>query len=190
MLKGQRCITEKCGLKKKKNVPGQIAKRRGKLSEYGHQLREKQKIRKTYGVLEKQFRSTFAEASRLKGVTGDNMLSLLERRLDNTLYRMGFAASRSQARQFIQHGHVLVNSIRVDVSSYVTRENDEIVIADAFKENAILTEAIKLSKAVSARPEWLDVDFEKKTGKVLRAPRREDIMMNFNEQLVVELYSK
>jgi small subunit ribosomal protein S4 len=126
----------------------------------------------------------------LKGVTGDNMLSLLERRLDNTIYRMGFAASRSQARQFIQHGHVLVNNVRVDISSYVLKENDEIVVVEAFKENAILSEAIKLSKAVSARPEWLDVDFDKKTGKVLRVPRREDIMMNFDEQLVVELYSK
>lgn len=190
MLKGQRCLTEKCGLKKKKNVPGKIAKRRGKLSEYGAQLREKQKIRKTYGVLEKQFRLMFAEATRMKGMTGANMLSLLERRLDNTLYRMGFSASRSQARQFIQHGHVNVNGHRVDVSSFIVGENDEISMAEDFKENTILTEAIKLSKAVSAKPEWLDVDFEKKNGKVLRLPRREDILMNFNEQLVVELYSK
>jgi small subunit ribosomal protein S4 len=190
MLKGQRCLTEKCGLKKKKNVPGKLAKRRGKLSEYGQQLREKQKIRKTYGVLEKQFRLIFAEATRQKGMTGENMLSILERRLDNAVYRMGFAASRAQARQFIQHGHVSVNGRRVDISSYALRENDEITIAEDFKENAILTEAIKLSKAVSAKPEWLDVDFEKKNGKVVRMPRREDIMMNFNEQLVVELYSK
>jgi len=190
MLKGQRCLTEKCGLKKKKNVPGKIAKRRGKISEYGTQLREKQKIRKTYGVLEKQFRLVFAEATRMKGVTGDNMLSLLERRLDNAIYRMGFSASRSQARQFIQHGHVIVNGHRVDISSFIVTENDEVSIAEEFKENAILTEAIKLSKAVSAKPEWLDVDFDKKNGKVLRLPRREDILMNFNEQLVVELYSK
>lgn len=190
MLKGQRCLTEKCGIKRKKNVPGQIAKRRGKLSEYGVQLREKQKIRKSYGVLEKQFHSIFVEAARQKGVTGENMLSLLERRLDNVIYRLGFAASRSQARQFIQHGHVLVNGGSVDISSYTLCENDEIAIVEGFKENAILSEAIKLSKAVSAKPEWLDVDFDKKTGKVIRVPRRQDILMNFNEQLVVELYSK
>jgi small subunit ribosomal protein S4 len=190
MLKGQRCLTEKCGIKKKKNVPGKLAKRRGKLSEYGQQLREKQKIRKTYGVLEKQFRLIFTKATHQKGMTGENMLSILERRLDNAVYRMGFAASRAQARQFIQHGHVSVNGRRVNISSYELHENDEITIADDFKDNAILTEAIKLSKAVSAKPEWLDVDFEKKNGKVVRIPRREDIMMNFNEQLVVELYSK
>ena len=190
MLKGQRCLTEKCGIKRKKNVPGQIAKRRGKLSEYGLQLREKQKIRKSYGVLEKQFRLSFHEASRMKGVTGDNLLSLLERRLDNVIYRMGFASSRSQARQFVQHKHVKVNGHRVDISSYILRENDEVVITDDFKENVVLTEAIKLSKAVSAKSEWIDVDFDKKSGRVVRIPSREDISMNFNEQLVVELYSK
>ena len=190
MLKGQRCLTEKCGLKRKKNVPGKLAKRKGKLSEYGMQLREKQKIRKTYGVLEKQFYTSFEEAARMNGLTGENMLSLLERRLDNALYRMGFAASRSQARQFIQHGHVLVNTRRVDVSSYILRENDMVEIAEPFKENGTLLEAIKLSKAVSAKPEWLDVDYEKKNAKVARLPRRQDVVMNFNEQLVVELYSK
>lgn len=190
MLKGQRCLTEKCGLKRKKNVPGQIAKRKGKLSEYGLQLREKQKIRKTYGVLEKQFHSNFEEASRMKGLTGENMLSLLELRLDNAMYRMGFASSRSQARQFVQHGHVLVNGKRVDVSSYILRESDMVEIEESFRENATLLEAIKLSKAVSAKSEWIDVDFEKKSGKIVRAPRRQDVLMNFNEQLVVELYSK
>lgn len=190
MLKGQRCLTEKCGLKRKKNVPGKLAKRKGKLSEYGMQLREKQKIRKTYGVLEKQFYTSFEEAARMSGLTGENMLSLLERRLDNALYRMGFAASRSQARQFIQHGHVLVNAKKVDVSSYILRENDAVEISEQFKENAALLEAVKLSKAVSAKPEWLDVDYEKKNAKVSRLPRRQDVVMNFNEQLVVELYSK
>jgi small subunit ribosomal protein S4 len=190
MLKGQRCLTEKCGLKRKKNVPGQLAKRRGKLSEYGIQLREKQKIRKSYGVLEKQFHSIFVEAARIKGVTGENMLSLLERRLDNVVYRLGFSASRAQARQFIQHGHVCVNGNPVDIASYTLKVNDEIAIADDFKENAILGEAIKLSKAVSSKPEWLEVDFEKKNGKIIRLPIRQDVLQNFNEQLVVELYSK
>lgn len=190
MLKGQRCLTEKCGLKRKKNVPGKLAKRKGKLSEYGLQLREKQKIRKTYGVLEKQFHTNFETATRMKGLTGENMLSLLELRLDNAVYRMGFAASRSQARQFIQHGHVLVNGKSVDVSSYLLRENDIVEVVEGFKENAALLEAVKLSKAVSAKAEWIDVDYEKKNGKVIRLPRRQDVVMNFNEQLVVELYSK
>jgi small subunit ribosomal protein S4 len=190
MLKGQRCLTEKCGLKRKKNVPGKLAKRKGKLSEYGLQLREKQKIRKSYGVLEKQFHSSFLEAARMKGLTGENMLSLLERRLDNAVYRMGFASSRSQARQFIQHGHVSVNGGKVDVSSYILRENDVVEILEGFKENATLLEAIKLSKAVSSKSEWIDVDYEKKSGKITRLPRRQDVVMNFNEQLVVELYSK
>ena len=190
MLKGQRCLTEKCVLKSKKNVPGQLAKRKGKLSEYGLQLREKQKIRKAYGVLEKQFHTNFEEATRMKGLTGENMLSLLELRLDNALYRMGFASSRSQARQFVQHGHVCVNGKRVDVSSYILKESNVVEIAESFRENTALLEAVKLSKAVSAKPEWIEVDFEKKSGKIVRIPRRQDILMNFNEQLVVELYSK
>ncbi len=190
MLKGQRCLTDKCALKKKKYPPGPPKKRRSKLSDYGVQLREKQKIRKSYGLLEKQFRRIFAEASKKKGVTGEIMLSLLERRLDNVLFRMGFASSRMQARQFVQHKHVMVNGIIVDISSYRVRENDIVEIRDSFKENAILEDCIKLSKAISSVPEWVDVNFEQKSGKVVRFPNRQDIKATFNEQLVVELYSK
>lgn len=190
MLKGQRCLTEKCAIKKKKNPPGPLKKRRGKLSEYGIQLREKQKIRKFYGVLEKQFRMVYAEANRMKGVTGDNMLQLLESRLDNTIYRMGFASSRNMARQLVQHGHIYVNGKRVTIPSFLVKENMEITVAEGFKENVTLAEAVKLSKATSSTPEWVEIDFDNKKGKVVRLPKRDDVQMNFNEQLVVELYSK
>ncbi|HNR90189.1 MAG TPA: 30S ribosomal protein S4 [Spirochaetota bacterium] len=190
MLKGQRCLTDKCAVKKKKYPPGPPRKRRSKLSEYGIQLREKQKIKKSYGLLEKQFKLIFEEASRMKGVTGHNMLSLLERRLDNVVYRMGFATSRKQARQFVQHRHVLVNDRIVDIPSFVVREGFEVRIGDSFKESAMLTDAVKLSKAISSVPEWINADFENKSGKVVRLPNRQDVTANINEQLVVELYSK
>lgn len=190
MLKGQRCLTEKCGIKRKKNVPGQLKKRRTKLSEYGVQLREKQKIRKSYGVLEKQFRRVFKEANQMKGVTGDNMLAILERRLDNVIYRMGFASSRQQARQLVNHRHVTVDGNYVNIPSFRVKENMKISVAEGYKENVNVVEAIKLSKAINSKPEWLDVDYEAKEGSVVRLPQRQDITINFNEQLVVELYSK
>lgn len=190
MLKGQRCLTDKCAIKKKKYPPGPPRKRRGKLSEYGVQLREKQKIRRSYGLLEKQFRLIFEEANRMKGVTGDNMLSLLERRLDNVVYRIGFASSRMQARQLIQHGHVLVNGARVDIPSFRVREGNLVEIAEKYKSNVMVEDSIKLSKALSSVPEWVEVDFENKKAKILRLPARQDVTAPFNEQLVVELYSK
>ena len=190
LLKGQRCLTEKCALRKKKYPPGPQKKRRTKLSEYGIQLREKQKIRKTYGVLEKQFRLVFQEANRMKGVTGENMLSLLERRLDNVVYRMGLASSRSMARQLIQHGHIMVNGTRVDIASFRVKEGAVISLEEKFSDNVSVAESIKLSKAISSKPEWLEVDYDNKKGSVTRLPKREDIQMSFNEQLVVELYSK
>ncbi len=190
MLKGRRCLTEKCAVKRKKFPPGPPRKRRSKLSDYGIQLREKQKIKRSYMLLEKQFKSIFVEASMMKGVTGDNMLSLLERRLDNVLYRMGFASSRVQARQFIQHRHVTVNNQIVDIPSFRVKENFEVKIRDDFKENTMLEDAIKLSKAVSSVPEWVEVDYDGRTGKIVRLPARQDVQAAFNEQLVVELYSK
>jgi len=191
LLKGQRCLTDKCPLKgKKKYPPGPPKKRRVKMSDYAIQLREKQKIRRTYGVLEKQFRNLFVSAAKMKGVTGDNMLSLLERRLDNTVYRMGFASSRTQARQFIQHNHVKVNGRTVNISSFRVKEGSQIEIVEKFNENVMLLDSVKLAKATDSVPEWVDVDFEKKSGKVVRIPIREDVKANFNEQLVVELYSK
>ncbi len=190
MLKGQRCLTDKCAVKKKKYPPGPPRKRRGKLSEYGVQLREKQKIKRHYGLLEKQFRRVFEEASRGKGVTGDNMMSLLERRLDNTIFRAGFASSRMQARQLIQHGHVLVNGTIVNIPSYRVKLGMLIEIEEKFKANVTLEDSIKLAKALSAVPEWIEVDFEGKKGKILRLPTRQDISVTFNDQMVVELYSK
>lgn len=190
MLKGQRCLTEKCAFEKKKFPPGPPRKRRTKLSEYGIQLREKQKLRRTYGVLEKQFRIVFSDASRMKGVTGENMLSLLERRLDNVVYRMGFASSRMQARQLVHHGHILVNGKNVDISSYRVAVNSEIELTAETKTNVMVEDAVKLSKATGSVPEWVEVDSEQKKGKVKRFPERRDITSNFNEQLVVELYSK
>jgi small subunit ribosomal protein S4 len=191
MLKGQRCLTDKCPLKgKKKNPPGQMPKRRGKMSDYAIQLRQKQKIKRSYGLLEKQFRNVFEKANRMKGVTGDNMLSLLERRLDNVVYRMGFASSRMQARQFIQHRHFMVDDKIVDVPSFTAKEGMEIKVRPKFIENTFLLDAIKLSRAIDSVPEWLEVNAEEKTVKVIRIPQRSDVAENFNEQLVVELYSK
>ncbi|MCP4137117.1 MAG: 30S ribosomal protein S4 [bacterium] len=191
MLKGQRCLTDKCPIKgKKKYPPGPPRKRRAKMSDYAVQLREKQKIKRNYGLLEKQFRNNFETANGMKGVTGENMLSLLERRLDNTIYRMGFASSRTQARQFIQHGHVMVNGKVVDIASFKVKEGTRIEIREKFKNNVMLDDSIKLSKATDSVPEWVEVDFENRAAKVLRLPLRTDIATTFNEQLVVELYSK
>lgn len=191
MLKGQRCLTDKCPLKgDKKYPPGPPRKRRTKMSDYAVQLREKQKIKRTYGLLEKPFRLNFEEANRMKGVTGENMLSLLERRLDNVVYRAGFASSRSQARQFVQHNHISVNGKIVNISSFIVREGDQIAVVEKFKNNAALEDAVKLSKAIDSKPEWLDVDYDSKVARVTRIPVRTDIKENFNEQLVVELYSK
>ena len=139
------------------------------MSDYAVQLREKQKIKRSYCLLEKQFRRTFDEANRMKGVTGDNMLSLLERRLENVIYRMGFASSRSQARQLVHHKHVSVDGRVVDIPSFVVKENMEIVIREKYKENALLEDSIKLAKAVDSIPEWVEVDFEKRSGKNSKA---------------------
>ncbi len=191
MLKGQRCLSDKCPLKgKKKYPPGPPRKRRGKMSDYAIQLREKQKIKRSYHLLEKQFRLLFDDANRMKGVTGNNLISLLERRLDNVIYRMGFASSRVQARQFIQHRHVTVNGTIVDVPSFRVKEGTTVEIREKYKTNTMMEDAIKLSKAVDTVPEWVEVDFEKRSGKVTRLPERPDVTANFNEQLVVELYSK
>jgi small subunit ribosomal protein S4 len=190
MLKGQRCLTEKCAVKKKKYVPGPPRKRRGKLSEYGVQLREKQKIKRSYGLLEKQFQRTFEESNRIKGITGDNMLSFLERRLDNVVYRTGFASSRMQARQLIKHGHILVNGNIVNISSYRVKLGMIVEVIEKYKSNVVIEDSIKLSKALSSVPEWIEVDYENKKGKILRLPSRQDITQPFNEKLVVELYSK
>jgi small subunit ribosomal protein S4 len=191
MLKGQRCLTDKCPIKgKKKYPPGPPRKRRAKLSDYAVQLREKQRIRRSYGLLEKQFRLLFFDALKMKGVTGDNMMSLLERRLDNVIFRMGFSSSRSQARQLVKHKHVTVNGRIVDIPSYRVVEGAVIAIREKFVSNVMLEDSIKLAKAIDSIPGWIEVDFEKRTGKIVRLPVREDLTSNFNDQLVVELYSK
>lgn len=191
MLKGQRCLTDKCPVKaKKKYPPGPPRKRRAKLSDYAVQLREKQKIRRSYGLLEKQFRLLFQDAAKMKGVTGANMMSLLERRLDNVVYRMGFASSRSQARQLIIHGHVAVNDRPVTIASFRVKDGVMVQVREKFAANGVLEDSIKLAKAIDSVPEWIQVDFEKKSGKIVRLPVRSDVTSSFNEQLVVELYSK
>ena len=191
LLKGQRCLSDKCPLKgKKKYPPGPPRKRRAKMSDYAIQLREKQKIRRSYGILEKQFRLVFQEAQRLKGVTGENMLSLLERRLDNVIYRMGFASSRMQAREFVQHRHVQINGKIVNIPSFLVKEGMNIEVRDRLKTNVMLEDSIKLAKAIDSVPEWVTVDYDKRSGSINRVPKRTDISANFNEQLVVELYSK
>jgi small subunit ribosomal protein S4 len=191
MLKGQRCMTDKCPLKgKKKYPPGPPRKRRAKMSDYAVQLREKQKIRRSYGILEKQFRLLFQDALRMKGVTGDNMMSLLERRLDNVVFRMGFASSRTQARQLVKHKHVMVNGRVVDIPSYRVDEGTSVAMRTNYVENVMLEDSIKLAKAVDSIPGWIEVDFEKRNGKIVRLPVRGDLASAFNDQLVVELYSK
>lgn len=191
MLKGQRCMTDKCPLKgKKKYPPGPPRKRRAKMSDYAVQLREKQKIRRSYGLLEKQFKLLFQDALRMKGVTGDNMMSLLERRLDNVVFRMGFASSRMQARQLVKHKHVIVNGRVVDIPSYRVNEGTVISMKANYVENTMLEDSIKLAKAVDSVPGWIEVDFEKRNGKIVRLPIRSDLTSGFNDQLVVELYSK
>jgi small subunit ribosomal protein S4 len=191
MLKGQRCLTDKCAVKKRKYPPGLPKKnRRSKFSEYAIQLREKQKIKRSYGVLERQFRKLFEKSTRMKGVTGENMLALLERRLDNVVYRMGFASSRMQARQLVHHRFILVNNNIVDRCSYLINEGSVVEIIPKFKENVMLKDSIKLSKATSSVPEWIVVESDLTKGKIVRLPVRQDILDNFNERLVVELYSK
>jgi small subunit ribosomal protein S4 len=186
-LKGERCLTEKCGVERRAYPPGEHGRGRQKQSEYRLQLREKQKARRYYGVLEKQFRNYYDRASRQPGVTGENLLRMLESRLDNVLVRLGFAGSRRQARQFILHGHWTVNGRRVDVPSYQVRANDVV----AMRAGSGATEAVReATDLVSAVPAWLQADHDGLTAKVLRHPDRAEISVPVQEQLIVELYSK
>ncbi len=188
-LKGDRCYTDKCAVERRAYSPGQHGQRRSKVSEYGQQLREKQRAKRMYGLLEKQFRNAFHEGDRQKGVTGDNLLLLMERRLDNMVYRLGFATSRSSARQLINHNHILVNDKRVNISSYLVKTGDSITIREKSKK----CKAIEESLAGAERrglPEWLMLDKEKMTGKVMAFPTREQLVTPLREHLIVELYSK
>ena len=186
-LKGARCFTEKCGVERRSYPPGEHGRGRMRQSEYRQQLREKQKARRYYQLLEKQFRNYYERAARQPGVTGDNLLRLLERRLDNVLVRLGFAASRRQARQLVGHGHWLVNGRRVDIPSYQVRPEDIISIKPSSAAEDVVRTATELTAAV---PPWLQADHDSLTAKVLRLPERSEIATPVSEQLIVELYSK
>ena len=186
-LKGERCLTDKCGVERRAYPPGEHGRGRQKQSEYRLQLREKQKARRYYGVLEKQFRNYYDRASSQPGVTGENLLRMLESRLDNVLVRLGFAGSRRQARQLILHGHWTVNGRRVDIPSYQVRANDVIAMRAGSGAAQAVREATDL---VSAVPAWLQADHDGLTAKVLRHPDRTEIAVPVQEQLIVELYSK
>jgi len=186
-LKGERCLTDKCGVDRRSYPPGEHGRGRAKQSEYRVQLREKQKARRYYGVLEKQFRNYYAKASRQPGVTGDNLLRMLETRLDNVIVRLGFAASRRQARQLVRHGHWTVNGRRVDIPSYQVRPNDIVAIKAGSDSQPVVRQATELTSVV---PPWLQADHDGLTAKMLRHPERKEISAPVQEQLIVELYSK
>ena len=188
-LKGEKCYKTSCPFEKRPVAPGQHGADRKKVSEYGMQLREKQKTKRIYGVLEKQFRGYYEEADRMKGITGENMLSLLERRLDNVVYRLGFAPSRTTARQLVTHAHFTVNGRSVDIASYQVKAGDVIAVKES-KKSTPYFEAIKGTAKSGKMPKWVDFDTEKLEGKVLALPTREDIDSQITEQMIVELYSK
>jgi small subunit ribosomal protein S4 len=188
-LKGDRCYTDKCAIERRHYPPGQHGHRRSKLSDYGMQLREKQKVKRIYGVLEKQFRGYFEKAERQKGVTGTNLLVLLERRLDNISYRLGFANSRAQARQLVRHNQILVNGRRVNLPSYLVKAGDMVQVAEESRNLPLIRDSLE---AVARRglPAWLELVKEEAQGRVIMFPGREDITMPIQEHLIVELYSK
>jgi small subunit ribosomal protein S4 len=189
-LKGERCFKEKCAIERRGYPPGQHGQRRGrKVLGYGIQLREKQKVKRIYGVLERQFRLYFQEADRRKGITGENLLQLLERRLDNVVYSLGFASSRAQARQIVRHGHVLVDGRKVSIPSFQVRVGQAIAIKEASRANTLIRASIE-SATGRGVPEWLTLDADNFTGKVQALPNREDIKLPIQEQLIVELYSR
>ena len=188
-LKGDRCYTDKCSLTRKGYPPGEHGQARQKFSEYGQQLREKQKARRIYGILERQFRRYFREADRRKGVTGEILLQMLESRIDNVVYRMGFARSRAEARQMVNHGHFRVNGRRVDIPSYLTRPGDEIALREKSRNLSVFKE-LRESAGAGSVVDWIEVDLEKMQGRVIRMPQREEIDVPLEEHLIVELYSR
>jgi small subunit ribosomal protein S4 len=191
-LKGARCMTEKCAVEKRAYAPGQHGQataRRRKASQYSRQLREKQKVKRIYGLTERQFRNTFDRIAREAGVTGENLLVALESRLDNIVFRMGFAASRKAARQLVSHGHVEVNAINVDVPSFQVRQGDEVRMKGASKELDVVAASLDLASK-GQTVSWIAVDREARTGRITERPSRETIPVAAEEQLIVELYSK
>ncbi|MDI6712692.1 MAG: 30S ribosomal protein S4 [Anaerosomatales bacterium] len=188
-LKGDRCYSDKCAVERRPYAPGMAGKKRPRDSEYRLQLREKQKAKRIYGVLEKQFRNYYKLATRMPGITGENLLRLLETRLDNVVYRLGFAASRDEARQMVRHGHFLVDGRRVDIPSYRVKAGQTIAVAPKAKDLSVIKAAL-ISSSKMEIPGWLEVDMDKLQGKVLSLPSREQIDAPVREQLIVELYSK
>lgn len=190
-LKGLRCFTEKCAIEKRNFVPGQHGQsRRPKIVGYGLQLREKQKVKRTYGLLERQFRGYFHKAEKAKGPTGENLIVMLERRLDNVVRRIGLAGSHAQARQFVLHGHVTVNGRKVNIPSFLVSVGDEIALKPDMRENTMILEARNVAQSQNTVP-WLDIDRDNFKARVVALPKRENVQTPaFNEQLIVELYSK
>jgi small subunit ribosomal protein S4 len=188
-LKGDRCYTDKCAIQRRNYPPGQHGQGRGKISDYGLQLREKQKVKRMYGVLEKQFRGYFERAERMRGVTGTNLLVLLERRLDNVVYRLGFANSRAQSRQLVRHNHVLVDGVRVNLPSFLVKVGQTVQVTEKSRTAPLVRDALEAA-ARRGCPPWLELEKEEAKGKVSMFPTREDITMPIQEHLIVELYSK
>ncbi|MGH7927840.1 MAG: 30S ribosomal protein S4 [Candidatus Binatia bacterium] len=188
-LKGERCYTDKCAIERRNYPPGQHGQARKKFSEYSIQLREKQKVKRLYGLLENQFHRTFVEAARTKGITGETLLVLLERRLDNVAYRLGFASSRPEARTLVRHGHVLVNGKKVNIPSYIVRVGDVISVKEKSRQ---ATRVLSALEGVQRRgvPDWAELDRDTYSGRIKLLPTRSDITMPINEKLIVELYSK
>jgi len=188
-LKGERCYTEKCAIDRRNYPPGQHGQNRRKFSDYGAQLREKQKVKRLYGLLENQFRNTFKEADRKKGITGEILLSLLERRLDNAVYRLGFANSRNEARQLVRHNHFLVNQRKVNIPSFLVKPGDSIMLREKSKKVVRILEALE-GVARRGVPQWLELNKEQLKGNIKGLPNREEITLPIQEKLIVELYSK
>jgi small subunit ribosomal protein S4 len=188
-LKGEKCFTDKCSVERRSYAPGQHGQKQTRLSGYATQLREKQKVRRIYGVLERQFRKIYAAADRLRGVTGENLLQLLESRLDTVAYRMGFGASRTEARQIVRHNGILVNGKRVNIPSYVLRPGDVVEVVEKAKTQLRIKGAVEAAEQ-RGFPEWLEVDGKAMKGVFKAAPQRSDLPVTINESLVVELYSK
>ena len=188
-LKGDRCFSDKCSFDRRGYPPGEHGQKRTKVSDYGMQLREKQKVRRIYGISEKQFRISFKRADRQKGITGTNLLSLLETRLDNTVFRMGFVNSRNQGRHFVRHQHFTVNGKKVNIPSYQVKKGDIVALREKSKKIQAISDSLD---AIVRRgiPQWLEIDKEKFQGEVVNIPAREDITLPIQEQLIVELYSK
>lgn len=189
-LKGDRCYTEKCGYERRAYAPGQHGQnKKKKLSSYGEQLREKQKVKRIYGISERQFRGYYHRAARMQGITGENLLTLLERRLDNIVYRLGLASDHAEARQMVLHRHIFVNGIRVNIPSYLVRIGDQIQLREKSRTNARISDNIASSEKRGV-PRWLDLDKERFQGTIQAFPDREDLTLPIREQLIVELYSK